>query len=195
MNKKKTEIRNRYIFRRVKILKYSFVILCCLVLSPCAILGQENELFFTPSTKEKFHISHYTNENALKQIIINGILLDGSNFLWLMTPSGCVRFDGSQFSYFNTGKGDKSRAKLISKSYKFKDTYYVKFADGSIGKITDGAYHSLSQNEQKKFHVLSLLLLEKTSNNLLVNTIFEKEVKVLRGFYPIDSIQLYIHEL
>lgn len=48
-----------------------------------------------------YNIAHYTTENGLPQNTVKSIVRDEHGFLWLVTESGLVRFDGNRFVTFD----------------------------------------------------------------------------------------------
>lgn len=57
-------------------------------------------LFFPPKINAgptDFSVSHYTSESGLPQNSVKGLEMDRHGFLWVVTESGIVRFDGQRF--------------------------------------------------------------------------------------------------
>jgi signal transduction histidine kinase len=66
------------------------------------------------SQDSSYLIQHFTNENGLPVNGVTAIELDKTTgFLWVGTHAGLVRFDGTNFKNFNTGK-DLSRVSRIN---------------------------------------------------------------------------------
>lgn len=55
--------------------------------------------------QEPYTIQHYTDEDGLPQNSVKFITPDASGFLWLATENGIARFDGRQFTTFNSNLG------------------------------------------------------------------------------------------
>jgi signal transduction histidine kinase len=62
-----------------------------------------------------YNITHFTNENGLPQNSIKGLEMDKHGFLWLITESGLVRFDGQRFAVY-----DKSQYPQLGNNRKTK---------------------------------------------------------------------------
>jgi len=62
-----------------------------------------NPLFAIVSQSEKLHFRHLSIENGLSSNIINKIVEDSYGFIWIATPNGLNRFDGSKVTsyYYN----------------------------------------------------------------------------------------------
>lgn len=57
-------------------------------------------------------VSRYTDENGLPQNSVKGIAADEAGFMWLVTESGLVRFDGKNFKVFDKGNIGISSGRL-----------------------------------------------------------------------------------
>lgn len=55
----------------------------------------------TPSRFPEYSLARYTDESGLPQNSVKGIARDGSGFIWMITESGMVRFDGSELRTYN----------------------------------------------------------------------------------------------
>lgn len=119
-----------------------FLIFICI----SCFVGQSQSLntFFDSTTLKKYAIKRYTNDNGLKQNIIDQLYMDEYNFLWMSTPSGLVRFDGSKFKYFNSGLGDDSRIFRIRPYNNEDDSHIVLFTNGVQGIIKEGKFENLN---------------------------------------------------
>jgi signal transduction histidine kinase/sugar lactone lactonase YvrE len=63
-----------------------FIVLLCLC--PLAGMATDNPNYF---------LQHFDNSNGLPQNSVNGIVQDKNGYIWLITESGLVRFDGERF--------------------------------------------------------------------------------------------------
>ena len=111
-----------------------------ILLFPFVLQGQDLSTYFDSTTLQNYTIKHYTNANGLKQNIVYKLAVDESDFLWLGTPSGMIRFDGSRFTYFNAGKGYDSRVFNIKPLALRAKQYIVNFRSGAFGKISNGEF-------------------------------------------------------
>lgn len=97
-------------------------------------------LFFSQTilvyAQDRYDIQHYTNENGLPAHGIKGLELDKkAGFLWIGTQAGLVRFDGTHFANFSTGKNAAvSRTALISKNR--QGTIYFENDNFSVYRIS-----------------------------------------------------------
>jgi len=87
--------------------------------------------------EQKFSISHYTEDNGLPQNTVKNISSDSEGFLWIVTETGLVRFDGHNFFVFNksnlpvsnnrfsmlqpdiSGTGGRRKIYAIAENYEF----------------------------------------------------------------------------
>ncbi|MCE3228119.1 MAG: signal transduction histidine kinase [Bacteroidetes bacterium] len=70
------------------------------------VIGTNKGLsFFNPSTKK---ITNYFIENGLIDENISTLLNQDNNFLWIGSQTGLLRFDGTQFNYYNIGYDNNS---------------------------------------------------------------------------------------
>ncbi|MCF2442809.1 ATP-binding protein [Dyadobacter sp. CY345] len=53
-----------------------------------------------PENDANFSISHYTEENGLPQNTVKNISADSEGFIWIVSETGLVRFDGRNFYLF-----------------------------------------------------------------------------------------------
>ena len=84
-----------------------------------------------------FSISHFTEDNGLPQNTVKNISADAEGFIWIVTETGLVRFDGRTFFLFDksnltisnnrfsmlqpdiSGSGDKKRFYAVAENYEF----------------------------------------------------------------------------
>ena len=62
-------------------------------------------LFFllcTYSTAQKFSINNLNKTNGLSSNYVNDIVQDQQEFIWIATEAGLDRFDGKNFTNYNT---------------------------------------------------------------------------------------------
>lgn len=159
--------------------------------------AQDSSEFFDAKTIENYHITRYTNANGLKQTIVEQLFLDENEFLWLQTPSGIVRFDGSQFSYFKSGQGINSRTQLVRKVQTEDNAYYVQFPDSKFGKIKDGSYEDLSASENSEFVVHQKQFVRKHEGeyeSTFLNQIGEN-IKSFKSIHPINVHDQYYRKI
>lgn len=109
-------------------------------------LVQAFEMYAQEIKNPDFFIVHYTDENGLPQNSIKAIVKGRSNFLWLGTEDGLVRFDGQKFYTFN-----KSEIPILSnrmggfipfiKTYNVKNKEFAALGErGEIIKIIAGGH-------------------------------------------------------
>ncbi|MEI9956631.1 MAG: hypothetical protein WDM90_10100 [Ferruginibacter sp.] len=60
---------------------------------------------FSQDTTNTYSLHQYTTENGLPSNLVRGIQWDNStNFLWIVTEGGIVRFNGVEFKSYNKEK-------------------------------------------------------------------------------------------
>ncbi len=79
----------------MKIARNAILIVLCLHYFICQAQRQET------SFSDRYHLSHYTDENGLPQNSVKSITADNAGFIWINTESGLVRYDGQQFHTYN----------------------------------------------------------------------------------------------
>jgi hypothetical protein len=58
--------------------------------------------FFSTTSFSQYHIEHYTTENGLPSNGVKGLVWDdATDFLWIATEAGLVRYDGISFKNFD----------------------------------------------------------------------------------------------
>lgn len=103
-----------------------------LLISSAFVFGQpqlENDYSFS--------ISHFTEDNGLPQNTVKNISADAEGFIWIVTETGLVRFDGRNFFLFNksnlpisnnrfsmlqpdvSGAGEKKIFYAVAENYEF----------------------------------------------------------------------------
>jgi len=55
----------------------------------------------TSDSDPNYHITHFTEDNGLPQNTVKNITADTEGFVWIVTETGLVRFDGRNFSLYN----------------------------------------------------------------------------------------------
>lgn len=152
--------------------------------------AQDFSEFFDAKTIENYHITRYTNANGLKQTIVNQLFLDEKEFLWLQTPSGIARFDGSQFSYFKSGLGYNSRTLFIRKVHTEDNAYYVQFPYSQFGKIKNGGFEDLNNSENLEFITFQKQFMKKHEDEY-DNSFINKLSQNLSFFSSIYTINIH----
>ncbi len=62
---------------------------------------------------DNYYIQHFNNENGLVQNSIKAIEIDNKGYLWLGTEMGVVRFDGSNFKFYDRTNSPELRTDRI----------------------------------------------------------------------------------
>lgn len=70
------------------------------------VIGSDNGLAFYDPLSGQF--TNYHIENGLIDENITAVCNQHDRYLWVGSPTGLLRFDGSEFLYFNIGKGNNS---------------------------------------------------------------------------------------
>ncbi len=98
---------------------------------------------FSQDTTNAYSLHQYTTENGLPSNLVRGIQWDNStNFLWIVTEGGIVRFNGVEFKSYNKEK--------ISPIVPQKNVYAVKNNTGNIF-ISDGSGNIYAIQQNKPF--------------------------------------------
>ncbi len=160
-----------------------------LILFGFEIQAQEINQYFGPSVLDEFIIKHYTNENGLKQTIVNGIFLDQNEFLWLNTPSGLIRWDKDKFRYFRDKSGEKNRILKILRNPQNEQEFIVVFRDLRFGKITDSDFQESSDSISLE-HLINIKLSENARKRFLR---LDKRVQILSVYFKSIHEQIFIH--
>ncbi|MFT6338466.1 MAG: hypothetical protein ACI86M_004051 [Saprospiraceae bacterium] len=133
--------------------------------------GQYNSIFFDAATMDNYHITSYTNNNGLKQNIIEQIFFDKNDFLWLSTPSGPVRFDGTKFTYYKSGQENSSRVNIIRQNNYDDEEYLVNYTNGDCSVINNSDLTFSKESDsnglyKKRFHSINLKIIDNISSEL-----------------------------
>lgn len=91
----------------MKIAQFAILTLLCLHFAVCQ--AQQDAWF-----SERYHLSHYTDENGLPQNSVKSITADNAGFIWLTTENGLVRYDGQQFYSYNKSNTAIPNARFYS---------------------------------------------------------------------------------
>ena len=66
------------------------------------ILSLSTYLYGYAILPTQFHFRHYNIENGISSNNISSILQDQKGFIWISTDNGLSRFDGNQFTFYQT---------------------------------------------------------------------------------------------
>ncbi len=113
-----------------------------------------------------FGIQTWQTENGLPQNTIHGILQTRDGFLWLATEGGLVRFDGQQFSTYDT-----------QNSPGLNSNYINALAEDHSGALWLATAEGLTRLQQSKFHTWTTA--DGLPSNNVVNLKVEPNGKLL----------------
>jgi len=103
--------------------------LCCLVLVSILIVAGKNKLVAQDIDENNFKL--YTKQQGLSHNLINGIAQDSIGYIWIATPSGLNRFNGSNFVQFHSSNDSSSiPAENLTGLVFLDNCRFVVFADG-----------------------------------------------------------------
>ncbi|MEX0723463.1 MAG: response regulator [Gracilimonas sp.] len=111
------------------------------------IVGLILGMFFQLSPKQlqdafpqEYLIRHYDIEDGLPVNSVNGLAQDDDSYLYITTYDGLVRYDGYEFSVFNSGNTDGMETNRIGGLIKASDNSIWLFnEDGSVTRKRNGA--------------------------------------------------------
>lgn len=103
---------------------------------------------------ERYHVSHYNNENGLPQNSIKAIAPDQYGFIWLGTESGLVRFDGRGFKLFNRNNTGISSSRIINIWRSDSGTLHAITRDQTLLGIAKGQTHGRQQQWESLYRRL-----------------------------------------
>ena len=83
----------------------------------------------------------YTTLDGLQSNLVNSLLLDAQQNLWIVHPRGLTKYDGVSFKKFEQ-PGSRTSATRLRRIFDFNDTIFFMSAPGYIGKIhNDSVYY------------------------------------------------------
>lgn len=88
-----------------------------------------------------YNVTHYTNENGLPQNSIKGLEIDKNGFMWLITESGLLRFDGQKFKLY-----DRNHFPVMASNR----LPYIKLTKDSLIYFIDEHRNAYSFDKQQK---------------------------------------------
>ena len=100
---------------------------------PQAAIDIENQ----PPASFDYTVTAYGQREGAPEVL--NITQTPDGFLWLATPQGLVRFDGTEFKL-----DDHVQKYVRNVAANSKGTIYLSFQFGGVGRITDGHYEDLS---------------------------------------------------
>ncbi|MFN4314793.1 MAG: ATP-binding protein [Chitinophagaceae bacterium] len=123
-------------------------------------------------SQTSYNIRHYTNENGLPAIGVNGIQLDKKNgFLWIGTQGGLVRFDGRNFTNFGLVKGGAVASRITLTTQNRNGTIYCEDANFSVFRIRNNKPEFVTTDT---FFIASAGIRETVSENIAASLIVDR---------------------
>ena len=109
------------------------------------------------SAQYHFSFSHYTSDNGLSQNSITAMMKDHKGYIWFGTRDGLNKFDGYNFTLYNS-KPDKKQSILSNRFLSIKEDKYgyiwVKTYDDIVYRLNP-ATEELSRIEKKNGELLN----------------------------------------
>lgn len=83
----------------------------------------------------------WNTDQGLPQNSVVDIVQTRDGYLWLSTPDGLVRFDGAQFTVFNSGNSPGLKSNRLTDLFEDRDgVLWIGTADGGLARYKDGAF-------------------------------------------------------